>query len=831
MKGKNSRSFEGYAMKKHFAAAAAIVALSISVVVGALAQNNRPGAASAPADFTQAKATFATTCGGCHGPAALGGDRGPALIDNADLRKLDVQGIAAIITGGTPKGMPAFANLPANQVTAIASWLHAENASGMKAAPPEQIAAGQKFFFGEGGCSGCHMVHGQGGSNGPDLSTVGQRLKPEEITAMLDNPTGQMGTKRTPACPGWAFCPNLEWSVANVKLAGGGTLRGFLRNEAEHSIIVQGFDGKEHMLSDKEYVSYARETTSYMPAMHASADQRRDLMAYLGTLGGPSPLGPLASAPAFDPKDLDAVIHPRPGEWPSYNGGPNANRYSALAQINSKNATKLKAAWVFSPGGSGLETTPVVIDGVMYITGAQQLCAVDPRTGLSIWCVPRTAGQAMRAGGAPPRAQRAGGGGVTVSRPFGGIASGNGPSRGVAVVGDRVYFESDDSYMVCLNRLTGGVVWMVPMTDPKFPGLVYSTMAPMIVGDLVIGGVSADNAGPRGFIAAFKASTGEVAWRFFTIPLPGEANAETWKGNALATGGTGGAGAWMTGSYDPKADILYWGTANPDPSNDGDERQGRNLYANSILALDPHTGKLKWFYQTTPHDVHDWDATAPLVLVDTVWQGKPRKLLMQANRNGFFYVLDRITGELLLGKPFVKKMTWASGIGPDGMPILNPNYEPTNEGNLKCPAVRGATNWFAQSYNPGTRLYYVMAAEDCGFFRKTGRTYGPNPDFKDPGKRFLRALDPTTAKTVWEKPLTGSNEANYGGVLSTAGNLVFHGETAGGFAAVDAKTGKTLWSFPTNDSWRASPMTYAIGGKQYVAVAAGTNVIAFTLGQ
>jgi alcohol dehydrogenase (cytochrome c) len=186
---------------------------------------------------------------------------------------------------------------------------------------------------------------------------------------------------------------------------------------------------------------------------------------------------------------------------------------------------------------------------------------------------------------------------------------------------------------------------------------------------------------------------------------------------------------------------------------------------------------------------------------------------------------------LLLGKPFVKKMTWASGIGPDGMPILNPNYEPTNEGNLKCPAVRGATNWFAQSYNPGTRLYYVMAAEDCGFFRKTGRTYGPNPDFKDPGKRFLRALDPTTAKTVWEKPLTGSNEANYGGVLSTAGNLVFHGETAGGFAAVDAKTGKTLWSFPTNDSWRASPMTYAIGGKQYVAVAAGTNVIAFTLGQ
>jgi alcohol dehydrogenase (cytochrome c) len=410
------------------------------------------------------------------------------------------------------------------------------------------------------------------------------------------------------------------------------------------------------------------------------------------------------------------------------------------------------------------------------------------------------------------------------------VASGNGPNRGVAVLGDRVYFETDDSYMMCLDRLTGGVVWMTPMPDPKYPGLVYSTMAPMIVGDLIIGGVSADNAGPRGFIAAFKASTGELVWRFWTIPLPGEPTAATWQGSALATGGTGGAGAWMTGSYDPESGLLYWGTANPDPSNDGDQRKGSNLYANTILALEPKTGKLVWYYQTTPHDVHDWDATAPLVLADLVYQGKPRKVLMQANRNGFFYVLDRLTGRVINAKPFVKKMNWASAIGPDGAPILQPNYEPTTEGNLKCPAVRGATNWFSTSFNPDTRLFYVMAAEDCGFYRKTGRTYGPNPDLKDPGKRFLRALNIDTAATVWEKPLTGSNEANYSGVLSTAGNVVFHGETAGGFAAVDARSGKTLWSFPTNDAWRSSPMTYAVGGKQYVAVAAGTNVIAFTLG-
>ena len=815
-------------MKKEVLSAATI-GIAIVAAFYANSQSAPSQAPNTPADFAQAQQLFGASCSGCHGAGATGGDRAPALIDNPDLRKLGVAEISGIIKGGTPKGMPAYSTMPDDQVSQIARWLHSKNLSSLTTGPATQMAAGERFFFGEGGCSSCHMVHGHGGSNGPDLSSVGLQLTREDITKILDNPTSQMGIKRTPACPGWAFCPNLEWSVADVKLQSGGVLRGFLRHEAEHSIIVQDFTGKEHMLSDKQYVSYAREAASYMPALHATDVQRADLLAYLGGLGG-TPLGPLDRAANFDPKDMDAVIHPRTGEWPTYNGSPSSNRYSSLTQINSTNASKLQAAWVYSPGGSGLETTPVVIDGVMYVTGAQQLCALDPATGLSLWCVPRNAGQTMRAGGVAQLPTRNGGGGPPVARPFGGVASGNGPNRGVAVLGDRVYFETDDSYMVCLNRLTGGVVWVVPMTDPKFPGLVYSTMAPMIIGDLIVGGVSADNAGPRGFIAAFKASTGEFVWRFWTIPRPGEPNAETWKGTDLVNGGTGGAGAWMTGSYDPEAEILYWGTANPDPANNGDQRQGRNLYANSILALEPKTGKLKWFYQPTPHDVHDWDATAPLVLIDAKFEGKDRKLLVQANRNGFLYVLDRISGELLLAKPFVKKMNWASGIGADGLPILLPNYAPTDEGNLKCPAVRGATNWFSTSYNPGTRLFYVMAAEDCAIYRKTGRQWSPNPDFKDPGKRYLRALDINTGALVWEKPLTGSNEANYTGVLSTAGNLVFHGEKAGGFAAVDAKTGKTLWSFPTNDSWRASPMTYSVGGKQYIAVSAGTNVIAFTLG-
>ncbi len=812
-----------------------VAGLGSAAWINAIAQNApRAAAPLSAADEVSALQQINATCAGCHGQNAAGGDRAPSLIDSTSLRKMDAAQIAAIITGGTPRGMPPFTNLPTAQVANIAAWIHSKNLTNAVQGTPEQVAAGETFFFGEGNCAGCHMVRGKGGSNGPDLSALAANLTPTEITGYLDNPTDRMGTKRTAACPGWAFCPDMQWTVINVRMRDGTSLRGFARAEAEHSLAVQSFDGKTHLLTAKDYEGYARETQSYMPSLKATPAQRSALVAYLGSLRG-VPLGPLARAAGFSAADMDAAVRPKKGEWPSYNGGPDGNRYSALDQINGGNVSRLKAAWLFSPGGLGLETTPVVMDGIMYVTGAQQVCALDARTGLRIWCAPRVSGQSVRAGGAPIARPGAGAAAsaspAAASRPFGGVASGVGPNRGVAVLGDRVFFETDDSYLVSVNRRTGGVVWVVPLTDPKFPGLYYSTVAPMIVGDLVVAGASGGGPGPRGFLVAFKASTGELAWRFWTIPTPDEPNAKTWKGNALRIGGTGGAGTWMTGSYDPDAKILYWGTANPLPSNDGDERQGRNLYANTILALDPKTGKLKWFYQPTPHDLHDWDATAPLALVDANYQGRPRKLLIQANRNGFLYVLDRITGQLLFAKPFVKKMNWASHIGADGMPVLLPDYAPTDEGHVKCPAVRGATNWFSTSYNPGTDLYYVMAAEDCGYYRKTGRQYGPNPDLKDPGKRFLRALNIHDGSLVWEKPLSGSHEANYSGVLSTAGGLVFGGETAGGFAAVDARTGKTLWSFPTNDSWRSSPMTYMLDGEQYVAAAAGGNIISFKLGE
>ena len=808
----------------------------VSLVGRSAAQSGVPAAGGVTtADLGAAAEEFERVCAACHGVGGVSGDRAPALTNSARMRSMEDAEIAAIIRNGTPAGMPPFA-MADTEIARFVALIRSRNQVTTIDATPAQIAAGEAFFFGKGDCATCHMVRGRGGSNGPDLSSVADRSSIDDMERMLADPTAMMGSKTTASCPGWAFCPDFQWSIVNVRMKDGTDLRGFARNEAEHSLQLHTLDGRLLSLEDSEYRSYEREAKSYMPPLQASAGERRDLLAYLASLKGQK-LGPLPAGqtmPGPTAAEIEAVLQPSEGEWPSYNGRPDGNRHSALAQINTDNVDRLRLAWTFAPGGAGLETTPVVVDGIMYVTGAKQVCALDARNGRSFWCAGRTARQPLPAGGIAEqqRALRAGEpaavGPATAARPSAGVASGNGPNRGVAVVGDRVLFTSDDGYLLCLNRLTGGVMWTVPLTDPEFGGRYYATPAPLVVGDLVISGVSGGDSPTRGFLAAFKVATGELAWRFWTVPAPGDEAARTWKGTAMATGG---AATWMTGSYDRETDTVFWGVGNPYPSTDGSERLGDNLYANSVVALDARTGRLRWHYQFTPHDLHDWDATAPLLLVDARYRGQARKLVMQANRNGFFYILDRTNGKFLSGRPFVEKMNWATRISDEGRPILIPGREPTPEGVFVCPAVRGATNWYSTAYDPERHLFFVMAAEDCGIFRSRGNIYGANVDARSPGQRFLRALDPETGKIVWEKPLTGSHESNYSGVLSTAGGLVFHGETGGGFAAADAGTGRTLWSLPTNDAWRSSPMTYMVKGRQYVAVAAGSNIIALTLPQ
>jgi len=757
-----------------------------------------------PATSTPPEKQFAAICASCHGPTALGTDRGPALVESRTLRNRPQDEIRELIRNGTPGGMPPFP-LPEDELRPLARWVHALNASAYDVGPAGDSAAGEQFFYGEGGCDSCHMIAGRGKANGPDLSDLARQLTLRDIEEALDQPNSRQPSGSSASCPGWAFCPHNPWAVVNVRLRDGTSLRGFARSQGLHDLQLQTFDGRMHLLLDTEYEQISPETTSLMPPLDATADQRRDLLAYLSRLGGISE-GPLTSDAARDapsPEQIQRIANPERGEWTSYHGDYSANRHSQLDQINTRNAAQLQLQWSYPIPYPLLQMTPLVSDGVMFITGPNRVCALDSRTGREIWCYSR------------PRARA-----ETIS----GDAA-IGANRGAAMLGDRIFFNTDDAHLICLNRLTGALMWDVFM--PTQPGPYGSTAAPLVVGDLVITGIGGGDEGIRGYLDAYKVTTGERVWRFWTIPKRGEPGSETWQGNALEGGG---GATWLTGSYDPETELLYWPTGNPFPDTDGTERGGVNLYTNSVVALEIKTGKLKWHFQFTPHDLHDWDATEPLVLVNARFQGRERKLLLQANRNGFYYVLDRTNGEFLLAEPFVKKMTWASGIDPQGVPQLSAGNDPTRFGTKSCPNVRGATNWYSTAFNPSTRLFYLMAVEDCTIYRQSALGgYEPYRDPSDPPEKYLRALDFETGKLVWERAQVGPPEANYSGVLSTAGGLVFHGESGGGFAAVDAKTGETLWHFDANSVWKASPMTYMMKGRQYVSIAAGGNVLSFAL--
>ena len=334
----------------------------------------------------------------------------------------------------------------------------------------------------------------------------------------------------------------------------------------------------------------------------------------------------------------------------------------------------------------------------------------------------------------------------------------------MALLGDRIFYTTDDAHLICLDRLTGALRWDVYM--PEAPQHYGATAAPLVIGDLVVAGVAGADDGIRGFLAAYKATTGQLAWRFWTVPRQGDPGWDTWRGNAVEFGG---GSTWLTGSYDPELHLLYWPTGNPFPDTDGSERKGDNLYTNCIVALDPDTGKLRWHFQFTPHDLHDWDAVQPAVLVDAQFQGRPRKLLLHADRNGFYYVLDRTNGELLLAKPFARKISWASGIDAKGRPIELPGNVPTPEGTATCPDIRGAANWMSTAYNPATGLYYVMTIENCGTYRSTQFGLNPPPPAANAARRARRrsvqrarrrSAPPLPARHRDAKPATSPGRSN-----------------------------------------------------------------------
>jgi len=502
------------------------------------------------------------------------------------------------------------------------------------------------------------------------------------------------------------------------------------------------------------------------------------------------------------------AAQPVGANWLSYNGDYTGRRFSSLEQITPKTVEQLRAQWVFHVSNSNsMEVTPVVFDGLMFVTSANDAFALDAQTGRLIWHYSRPITEGLIDDASQHH------------------------NRGVGILGSHLYMETDNAHLLCLDARSGHLLWDVPYAEGnKNYG---ATSAPLVVKDKVLVGTSGGDDGVRGFIAAFDAETGKEVWRFWTIPGPGEFGSESWPGELYKRGG---GTTWMPGTYDPELNTIYWCTSNPAPDFDGGPRPGDDLYTASVLALDPDTGKLKWYFQFTPHDLYDYDATETPVLVDTNYRGQPRKLLVQANRNGFFYVLDRTSGKFLSAFPFVEKLNWAKGIDAQGRPIRT-GVQPTAEGTRTCPGFIGATNWYSPSYNPSTHLFYFLASENCDVFLlkpeefSEGKTYYSTGARRSPGdhaQKSLLALSLESDKPAWRYPQAGPGHSS-GGVMTTASGLLFFGDDAQSFEAVDAQTGKPLWHFNTGQNMHASPMSYAVKAKQYVAIAAGSDVFSFGL--
>jgi alcohol dehydrogenase (cytochrome c) len=498
--------------------------------------------------------------------------------------------------------------------------------------------------------------------------------------------------------------------------------------------------------------------------------------------------------------------------WLMYGGNYENWRFSPLTDVDRKNVKNLQVAWIFQTGIPGqLEAAPIIADGIMYLPASyNHLYALDAVTGEPLWKYDHPLPDDLRICCGPT-------------------------NRGVAILDDKVFMATLDARLVALDRKTGKVAWNVVMDEY---GKGYSsTAAPLIIKGNVIIGIAGGEYGARGFIDAYDAKTGKRTWRRYTVPTAGEKGVETWEGDSWKVGG---APAWVTGSYDPEQDILYWATGNPSPDWNGDSRKGDNLYSNSVLALNPSTGDLKWYFQFTPHDVWDYDGNTGMFLVNVDRSGKTVKALAQPNRNGFVYVLDRADGKYLHGSQYVDRLNWSKGLDENGRPIVNPDFLPEEGGNkaMICPGnVGGQNGAYTAAYSPVTKSIYVPVIESCGKMEKAAATFiqgipfwggGPGKTEGDDQSSYghLSAVDPSTGAIKWryvdEYPLVG-------GTLATAGGLVFTGNQMGYALAFDDTTGELLWKLQTGSPVRGQPVTYKVGGRQFVAIPSGGGGLAVTI--
>ena len=521
-----------------------------------------------------------------------------------------------------------------------------------------------------------------------------------------------------------------------------------------------------------------------------------------------------SSAQVSQQQLLDAASAPQ--NWLMYSGSYQSQRYSTLSQITPANAKDLEIKWVFQADSvQKMEATPLVVNGVMYVTQPpNDIIALDAKEGRVFWTyhypVPTDVHLCC------------------------GLVN-----RGLAILGNTLFMGTVNGHLLAVDAKDGHLLWDVQLGDNQFGYGI--TEAPLVVKDKVIVAMAGAESGIRGFVAAFSAQTGAPVWKFYTVPGPGEPGNETWKGDSWERGG---GSSWMTGSYDPDLNLVFWGIGNPWPDYDPEIRAGDNLYTDSAIALDPDAGTLKWHFQFTPNDRADYDSIQVPVLADINWQGSRRKVILWANRNGFFYVLDRATGKFLHGTPFVK-VTWATGLDENGRPIRSPKGEATLEGNQVFPGIQGGTNWYAPSYSPRTGLFYVTAWQDYSavYLKQPSPAGGaagtmprsPLPNLargplntwtEEAGHGEIQAIDPHTGDKKWVFKMDDVSDS---GILTTASDLLFTGNREGYFQVLDARTGKLLWRATTGGQMAAAPITYEVDGKQYVAMCAGHALFVFGL--
>ena len=685
---------------------------------------------------------------------------------------------------------------------------------------PGDPARGKDIFEGKGNCLTCHRVNGNGSRTGPDLSDVG-----------LPRPGGGVGPGFGGTAAGNAknletalLDPDAEIAISNrsvrVVTRAGATVTGRMLNQDSATVQVIDEQGKLKSFIKSDLREFTILTKSPMPSYKGKLNDQEvaDTIAYLMSLKGSQGVAPVVSPNSISggvtfQRILNAAKEPQ--NWLTYSGGVNGHRHSVLTQITPANVKNLELQWVWQAKSlEKFETTALVVDGVLYTVEAPDtVVALDAVTGRLFWTFPYTP-----AAGASPCCGRV--------------------NRGLAILGDTLFYGTIDAHLIALDSVTGKVVWNtgIPIPAEGDKNRYGVTHAPLVVKDKFIIGTTGGDGAIRGFVDAYDAKTGKQAWRFYTIPAPGEPGSETWPAGDRWK--TGGGAVWNIGAYDPDSNLTFWGVGNPSDSHNPDKREGDNLYTNSVVALNADTGKLKWHYQFTPHDDMDWDATQVPVLADIQWQGRTRKAMLWANRNGVMYVLDRTTGEFLAGRPFVE-VNWLAGFDAKGRPQRVPGKVATPEGSLVMPTVLGATNWYPPSYSPSTGLFYIAGWENSGTInylgkrsRDTGITPMPdvkllaNPRMDSDAYGVVRAFDPTTGQKKWEYKM---GDTTWAGVLTTASDLLFSGGRDGYFFALNAKTGELLWRMSLGGQVNSGPMTYSVNGKQYVAIAAGTSLFAFAL--